>query len=272
MAGTASSDPADFVTSNRTPIQDNLEKLGGQWSDLPSAQRSDSEIAAFLELHVEQGAVLESRHDVIGVVDGVVGQRRFTISIQGQANHAGTTPMSARCDALAAAAEVILGVQAMASNHPGDPVATVGRLQIAPNAANVVPGFAELTVDLRDLDPCVLDELTDTLMNMLERIGATSGCAISLDPQFKVDPTPAHLTVQNAIRASAESLGLPNSDLPSRASHDAQEMGRRWPMGMIFVPSRDGLSHSAKEFTEPEHCIDGTNVLLNSLLRLDRTL
>ena len=272
MAGTASSDPAEFVTSSRTPIQTNLEKLGGQWSELASARRSDEALAAFLELHVEQGAVLQSRNDVIGVVDGVVGQRRFTISIEGQANHAGTTPMSARCDALAAAAQVILGVQTMALNHPGDPVATVGRIQIAPNAANVVPGSAELTVDLRDLDPGVLDELTETLMNLLERIGETSGCAISLDPQFKVEPTPAHETVQTAIRASADALGLPTSDLPSRASHDAQEMGRRWPMGMIFVPSRDGLSHSAKEFTEPNHCIDGTNVLLNSLLHLDRIL
>ena len=272
MSGTASCDPSSFVTSNGKPIQDNLLMIGGDWSNLASARRSDDAIAAFVELHVEQGGVLEQRGDVIGTVDGVVGQKRFTVVIEGQANHAGTTPMNDRLDALAAAARVVLAVEQMAVEHPGDPVATVGRLQVWPNAANVVPGSVQLTVDLRDLDSSVLDQLSNTLMNALERIGESSGCAIRLDPQFDVAPTPADQTVKQAITASAGALGLKTSSLPSRASHDAQEIGRRWPMGMIFVPSRDGLSHSAGEFTEASHCEAGTQVLLDTLLRLDRTL
>ena len=272
MSGTASNDPGSFVTSNGKPIEDNLLAIGGDWSALASARRSDDAIAAFVELHVEQGGVLETRGDVIGMVDGVVGQKRFTVVIEGQANHAGTTPMNQRQDALTAAARVVLAVEQMASEHPGDPVATVGRLQVWPNAANVVPGSVQLTVDLRDLDPAVLDQLTDALMNALERIGESSGCAIQLDPQFEVAPTPADRTVKQAIAASAQSNGFKASSLPSRASHDAQEIGRRWPMGMIFVPSRGGFSHSAAEFTEPSHCLAGTQVLLDTLRRLDRTL
>ena len=272
MSGTASNDPSSFVTSNGKPIEDNLLAIGGDWSALASARRSDDAIAAFVELHVEQGGVLETRGDVIGMVDGVVGQKRFTVVIEGQANHAGTTPMNQRQDALTAAARVVLAVEQMASEHPGDPVATVGRLQVWPNAANVVPGSVQLTVDLRDLDPAVLDQLTDALMNALERIGESSGCAIQLDPQFEVAPTPADRTVKQAIAASAQSQGFKASSLPSRASHDAQEIGRRWPMGMIFVPSRGGFSHSAAEFTEPSHCLAGTQVLLDTLRRLDRTL
>ena len=157
LAGTASDDPESFATSNGQPIQDNLARIGGHWPSLASARRSDEAYAAFLELHVEQGGVLEQRGDAIGVVEGVVGQRRFSINVRGQANHAGTTPMGLRQDALVAASRLVLAVEAMASRHPGDPVATVGRLEVWPNAANVVPGAVALTVDLRDVDPTVLD-------------------------------------------------------------------------------------------------------------------
>ena len=272
MTGTASADPEDYTTSNGDPIAVNLERIGGHWPSLASARRDDTAIAAFLELHVEQGSVLESRGDAIGVVDGVVGQRRFSILITGQANHAGTTPMDLRQDALVTAADVVLAIEALAIRHPGDPVATVGRLQVWPNAANVVPGSVEMTVDLRDLSPQVLEELVDGLMQDLETIGERRQCSIAIEPQFEVAPTPADALVIEAIAASAADLGLSFSHLPSRASHDAQELGRRWPMGMIFVPSRGGFSHSAAEFTSAEQCRSGTAVLLEALRRLDQML
>ena len=272
MAGSASLDPSAFTTSNGEPIQKNLERIGGNWSELAGACRSDSAIAAFIELHVEQGAVLEQRAHAIGVVEGVVGQRRFTIHVSGQANHAGTTPMSMRQDALTAASRVVLAIEEMAQSHPGDPVATVGRLDVWPNAANVVPGAVTMTVDLRDLDPNVLDQLQETLTKTLERIAVRTDCQIRLEPQFDVAPTPSAALLMTEIEAAASSFGFSNSRLPSRASHDAQEMGRRWPMGMIFVPSRGGLSHSAAEFTSDEQCWAGTAVLLETLQRLDRAL
>ena len=272
MTGVASDNPADYTCSNGQSISDNLPRTGGNWQQLAQARRSDDAIAAFVELHVEQGGILESRGDAIGLVEGVVGQRRFLVRVEGQANHAGTTPMDARQDALATAAQVILAVQELANNHPGDPVGTVGKLQLWPNAANVVPGQVELSVDLRDLSLEVLSELVEDLESRLRSISRASGCPITLLPQFSVDPTPAHLSVTEAIAASAQTLGLSCSALPSRASHDSQEMGRRWPMGMIFVPSRGGLSHSAAEFTSSRQCADGTAVLMQSLVRLDQRL
>lgn len=272
MAGSASSDPADYTTSNGDPIARNLARIGGDWERLQQARRSEGAVAAFLELHVEQGGVLEERGDWIGVVEGVVGQRRFTVTIDGQANHAGTTPMAGRRDALTAAAAVVLAVQQLALQHPGDPVATVGRLEVWPNAANVVPGRVQLSVDLRDLQMAVLDALSEQLGEALTRISASSGCPIRLEPQFAVDPTPADPRLMQTIAAAARSLGLTCSQLPSRASHDAQEIGRRWPMGMIFVPSHRGLSHSAAEFTSLDQCVAGTAVLLQSLLQLDTQL
>ena len=272
MAGTASPDPKGYATSNREPIEDNLARIGGHWPSLASACRPDDACAAFLELHVEQGGVLEQRGDAIGVVEGVVGQRRFSIQVDGQPNHAGTTPMTLRQDALVAASRIVLAVEAMARQHPGDPVATVGRLEVWPNAANVVPGSVALTVDLRDVSSAVLDQLVADLMQQLERIGVETGCPIQLKPQFEVAPTAAAGGVMAAIASAAKDLGLSHSQLPSRASHDAQEIGRRWPMGMIFVPSRGGLSHSAEEFTSDEQCWAGTAVLLETLQRLDRDL
>lgn len=272
MAGVAPADPDAYATSNGESIKRNLASIGGDWHALPQARRDDQAIAAFLELHVEQGGVLEDRGDLIGVVEGVVGQRRFTIRVEGQANHAGTTPMDRRQDALVAAAQVVLAVERLAADHPGDPVATVGRLDVWPNAANVVSGAVTLTVDMRDLNATVLDALEAGLEHALEQIRARSGCRLAMEPQFAVAPTPADPTLMAAIRQAAERLGLPSSRLPSRASHDAQEIGRRWPMGMIFVPSHRGLSHSAAEFTSLDQCQAGTAVLLESLLQLDRSL
>ena len=272
MVGTASPDPDAYATSNGESIECNLERIGGDWPSLASARRSDASIAAFLELHVEQGGILETRGDSIGVVEGIVGQRRFSIVVEGQANHAGTTPMEHRQDALVTASEVVLAIEAMALHHPNEPVATVGRLEVWPNAANVVPGSVKLTVDLRDLSPAVLQQLVESLMLALENIGLKRSCRIHLDPQFDVAPTPADSTVMDAISSAASALGFSQSRLPSRASHDAQEVGRRWPMGMIFVPSQGGLSHSSAEFTSDDECWAGTAVLLGALQRLDQQL
>jgi N-carbamoyl-L-amino-acid hydrolase len=272
MAGLGSDDPDDYTTAIELPIQECLARIGGDWHRRGGARRRAGEIACFLELHVEQGGVLEAVDKQIGVVEGVVGQQRFTITISGQANHAGTTPMGMRRDALATAARLILAVEDMALHFPGDPVATVGKLKVWPNAANIVPGLVEMTLDMRDLSHGVIDHMKAHLERKIENIAVSSRTRIAMEPQFVVDPTPADVHIQEVITASCQHLGLSYTHLPSRASHDAQEMGRLTAMGMIFVPSRDGVSHSADEFTSPEQCEQGTNVLLQSLLRLDANL
>ena len=193
VAGSASSDPADYTTSNGDPIARNLARIGGDWERLQQARRSEGAVAAFLELHVEQGGVLEERGDWIGVVEGVVGQRRFTVTIDGQANHAGTTPMAGRRDALTAAAAVVLAVQQLALQHPGDPVATVGRLEVWPNAANVVPGRVQLSVDLRDLQMAVLDALSEQLGEALTRIAPAVAARSASNRSLRwIPPRPIH--------------------------------------------------------------------------------
>lgn len=272
LVGRASDDPSTYTTALGVPIQEGLASIGGSWEQRASARRAPGEIAAFVELHVEQGGVLEAVGKDIGVVEGVVGQQRYTITVSGQANHAGTTPMGMRRDALTTAAQIILAVEDMALHFPGDPVATVGKLQVWPNAANIVPGRVEFTLDMRDLSHSVIDHMRAHLDRKIENIAVASRTRIAMTPQFVVDPSPADPMVQALITESCQQLGLSHTHLPSRASHDSQELGRLTAMGMIFVPSRDGVSHSADEYTTPEQCEQGVNVLLQSLIRLDASL
>ncbi len=270
MAGTALGDPERYDTVNDEPIQTCLERAGGDWNNLSSAHRSREDIACFVELHVEQGGVLEAIGRDIGVVEGVVGQQRHRITIEGRSNHAGTTPMNMRRDALTTASHLILAIEDIAKHYPGDPVATVGTLQIWPNSINTVPGTVELSLDIRDLSPEVIAHMIEQLRRKIETVAVTSRTRIRIRPELQVEPTPASETVQSLIVESCEELGFSYTHLPSRASHDAQEIGRFTDMGMIFVPSKEGISHSGDEYTSPEQCVQGANVLLKTLLKLDR--
>ncbi|QEY31896.1 Zn-dependent hydrolase [Synechococcus sp. RSCCF101] len=272
IVGTAASDPERFRTNVNLPIRTCLERIGGDWDRLPSARRGPADLACYLELHVEQGGVLEAVNRQIGVVEGVVGQQRYTLTVHGQANHAGTTPMGMRHDALTTAAQLILAVEDMARHFPGDPVATIGKLSVWPNAANIVPGRVDMSLDMRDLSHAVIDHMRAHLERKIENIAVTSRNRIEMEPQFVVDPTPADGTIQDVIVDCCDGLGLSHTHLPSRASHDAQEIGRLTAMGMIFVPSRDGVSHSGEEYTSDEQCAQGTEVLLRSLIALDQKL
>jgi len=269
MSGTASLSEERYHQENRLPIQDCLAGIGGSWEDLATAKRSHADVAAYVELHVEQGGVLEAIGKEIGVVEGVVGQQRHLIRITGVPNHAGTTPMSMRRDALTAAAQIVLAVEDMAKHFPGDPVATVGAFQVWPNAANIVPGHVEMTVDIRDLDQKNIEHLVAHLERKTETIAVATRTKIRMEPILMVKPTPAHPLIQEVIVGCCQQLGLSDSHLPSRASHDAQEIGRFTDMGMVFVPSQAGISHSEQEYTSPEQCAQGTEVLLQTFLRLD---
>lgn len=269
IAGTASQDPERYETLDNEPIQACLAKAGGNWDKLASARRSREEIACFVELHVEQGGILEAIETDIGVVEGIVGQQRHRITIQGRANHAGTTPMNMRKDALTTAAHLILAIEDIAKHFPGDPVATVGTLQVWPNSINTVPGSVEFSLDMRDLSQDVINHMLNQLRRKIETVAVATRTRIRIKPELQVEPTLAAMNVQDLIVESCEELGLSFTHLPSRASHDAQEIGRFTDMGMIFVPSKEGISHSGDEYTSPEQCTRGANVLLRSLLKLD---
>ncbi|HEY9763886.1 MAG TPA: Zn-dependent hydrolase, partial [Trichocoleus sp.] len=270
IAGTLDlKDPDQLKTTVGVPIQECLERIGGNWEELATAQRSRSDMAAFVELHVEQGAVLEHQQKMIGVVQGVVGVHRLALTLIGQANHAGTTPMDMRHDALVAASEIVLAVKSLANRIPGEPVATVGRLEVFPNAVNIVPGRVELSVDLRDLSKSCLEQMVAQLEREVNAIATTYGIRVETAPLLWVEPSLAANHIQSAIESICEDLHLSHCRLPSRAGHDALEMGRITDMGMIFVPSQAGISHSEAEYTSPEQCTQGANVLLHTFVELD---
>ena len=269
ISGSVINDPACYRRDDGTDIYTCLERVGGRWENIDQARRDAQDLAAFVELHVEQGPVLETAEMTIGVVKGIVGQRRFTIAIEGEANHAGTTPMKGRQDALVAAAKLTLAINEIA-NSGGEQVATVGRIQAYPNTVNAIPGLVEMSLDIRDLSSEHLDHLLGTLRDRAAVIASETGTKIGMQPMLNVIPAAAQSHIQAAITKACEDLKLSHTRLLSRASHDAQEMAKVTDMGMIFVPSEAGLSHNAEEYTSPEDCVHGANVLLQTMIELDR--
>lgn len=269
ISGNLSQDAESYRSAADEPIEHCLARIGGRWENRAQAKLDPSDIAAFVEVHVEQGPVLEAEKKQIGVVTGIVGQRRYILTIEGNASHAGTTPMSMRSDALVAASELILAINRLA-NQPGDQVATVGQMELSPNVPNTIPGKVEMSLDIRDLDNDLIDRLLDQLNTEIARISDATGTKITYVQRLYNSPSPANSHIQNAIAQVCDELSLSYMSLPSRASHDAQEIAQITDMGMIFVPSQSGISHAVTEYTSPDDCVQGANVLLHTLLRLDR--
>jgi beta-ureidopropionase / N-carbamoyl-L-amino-acid hydrolase len=270
MAGNTVSDPEYYRRIDGTSIQTCLEKIGGDWSKIAEAKRQPKEIAAFVELHVEQGGVLESTGNAIGVVKGIVGQYRMGVTVTGRPNHAGSTSMHDRKDALVAASQMVLAVNKLGVETPGEQVTTVGYLNVWPNATNTVPGKVEFKIDLRDLSQTKLEQLLTQMKLEFEAIASATKTEVKMTQLLHVQPTLAASKIQNAIVEVCEELGLSYTHLISRAGHDAQEIGRFADMGMLFVASRGGISHAEDEYTSPEQCTQGANALLQTLLKLDR--
>ena len=223
---------------------------------------------AYLELHIEQGPVLESEGIVIGAVEGITGLSWTEVSITGRAAHAGTTPMHLRRDAAYAAGEIAVFVRRLARDMGGNQKGTVGRVEFYPNLVNVVAERAVLTVDLRNTDEKALQKAERQLGGFLERLAAQEQVAITTRSLARFEPVSFPSEMVSLIETTARELGLSCRRLPSGAGHDAQMMARLCPATMIFVPSVGGLSHNVREYTEPEHLEAGASVLLHAALRL----
>src|SRR5208282_3680518 len=224
----------------------------------------------YLELHIEQGGFLYKAKVPIGVVEGIVSIDEYDVEIRGFANHAGTTPMGERHNALLAAAKLVEAVQQVVTREPGRQVGTVGKLEVFPNARNVVPGLVKHTIELRDLSAEKIARLGEEIQKRAQEIAGETGTEIQVKKVEHDPPAAANAEIQAKIEAAAVELGLKTMRLPSGAGHDAQMMARLAPMGMIFVPSVDGVSHSPKELTHWEDCANGANVLLQTILLIDR--
>lgn len=249
-----------------------ITRIGGVPKQLNNCARSD--IAAYLELHIEQGRVLESNQLNVGLVTGIVGIRRFEIVFDGTADHAGATPFGLRKDALVAAAETTVAVrrigEELAARNTGYFVSTTGVLDVTPNAANVVPGNVRMIVEARAEDA----ELLEEFMQSLDEASMSASKSVRVDrTEFKwlsdSYPALADEGLLNHLKNAAKTLGLKSTPLASGAGHDAAFIAKVAPMAMIFVPSRDGLSHCPEEWTDPDQCADGTALLFETLLRID---
>ena len=259
----------DIVTASGFTIGDGTARIGGDPARFAEAQREPGSMAGFLELHIEQGAFLEADGIQIGVVEGIVGIRRWNVTVTGMQNHAGTTPMSRRRDALVAAADVILAVNEVANAMPGRQVATVGRIEAVPGAPNVVPGVVRATIEIRDLE---MDKIALVFAEIERRVRAIESdrdVTIALVHFYESLAAPTDPRFRDIVEESANALGYTSVRMPSGAGHDAQSMAELGPVGMIFVPSRAGISHSPDEYSAPDDITRGTNVLLGSVLALD---
>jgi hydantoinase/carbamoylase family amidase len=203
------------------------------------------------------------------VVTGITGMARMTAALEGEANHAGTTPMTLRRDALAAAAEVVLAVRAMAQAAGPPTVGTVGVLTVYPGAANVVPGRVEFTIEFRSPDADRLTGLCRDIELDIQRIAQDVRLGVHLTPWDQKPPAPMDASLQQAIAEAIRDVGQQPFAMPSGAGHDAMVLAPHVPAGMIFVPSRGGISHSPREWTEWADAALGADVLLQTVLRLD---
>jgi len=250
-------------------LRDGLKRIGGDPDRLAQAARPAGSLHAYLELHIEQGGILDKDHIPIGVVDGIVAIDRYEVTITGFANHAGTTPMPGRRNALIAAARLIEAVDSIVKREPGRQVGTVGQLAVFPNAPNVIPGRVEMTVELRDLSEAKVIALGAAVQARAREIALETSTEMHFRLSERVLPALATPAIQAHIEAAAKALGLAFIHLPSGAGHDAQLLAKLGPMGMIFVPSIDGISHSPKELSTWSDCANGANVLLHTLLAVD---
>ncbi|QEI07541.1 Zn-dependent hydrolase [Pigmentiphaga aceris] len=275
MAGALS--PAMLAQSdaNGESLIDAMTRTGAQPDVLSHATRSRADIAAFVEVHIEQGPVLEQAGLPIGVVTNIVGIQRVAITVTGRPDHAGTTPMDLRQDALAGAAHVVSTARAMAEGYLSGPsyvVATVGRLDVLPNSANSVPGRVEMTLEIRSDSRDVLARFANDVMAASQAELARLKVSASMLSLTAVTPVDCDPLVIRAIETAASGLNLASRRLPSGAGHDAMQIAAIAPSGMIFVPCLDGRSHCPEEWADQQASGDGARVLAGAVLALDAVL
>jgi N-carbamoyl-L-amino-acid hydrolase len=262
----------DTVSTSGKKVSDGIRFIGGDPSELDRVKRAKGDIAAYFELHIEQGGTLAAEKIDIGIVEGIVGIQQWDVTITGFANHAGTTPMNERHDALLTAARFVEMVNRVVRGVPGRQVGTVGRIQALPGAPNVIPGEVRCTLELRDLDDAKIGQLFGTIKDEATKIGAMNQTTFAFAPLHTNVAAPSDPRMRALIADAAKSLGLSSRVMPSGAGHDAQAMAQLGPMGMIFVPSIAGISHAPKEFSRPADIVNGANVLLATIVAADRAL
>ncbi|QDK80056.1 Zn-dependent hydrolase [Spirosoma sp. KCTC 42546] len=271
MIGKITPDALKSVTQSGLTIADGIRAIGGNPDSLNKVVRKKGDLTAFIELHIEQGGILMTENQQIGVVEGIVGIEHWDATVEGVPNHAGTTPMAMRRDALLAAAKLIIALNEVITSHEGKQVGTIGKLAVEPGAYNVIPGKVVLGVEIRDLSYDKIWSLFHEVEAKAREIAKASETTI-IFKKSSVGVTPALTAkpIQDKIISSAKALGFSYRYMQSGAGHDSQEIAQIAPVGMIFIPSVGGISHSPKEFSKGVDIGNGANVLLQTMLAIDR--
>ena len=269
MSGLLEQEDLDALDDDGLSLGPCIADIGGDLSRIGEAVRSPGELAAYFELHIEQGPYLHQSGNPIGVVTGITGRAVFEVEIEGKANHAGTTPMSTRRDALVSASKLVLNIQKMAAEQEICRVSTVGSIKAIPNAVNVIPGHASIGLEFRDTDMEALAAAEQELRRATDQAAVDDIVNIEVIRHRFTSAVPITADMQVLVAEAAENCGMTWEPLASGAGHDAQAMANIAPVAMIFVPSIDGISHAIEEYSTPQDCANGAQVLLELLLLAD---
>ena len=257
------------IDLNGIRLVDAMKQQGYDAMQALHARRNPKSIHAFIELHIEQGPILDQMGFSVGLVDSIAGLFKWEVSLIGTPNHAGTTPMHMRNDAFQALAEFSSQIQRVLDENGSErSVATIGKVDISPGAANVVPGKVVFSLEARDTDPRVLNDLRNAFRRALSAIARRSNVMFEFTVLSEIDPVKCDVGLIKEMKKVADNLKIPSLQMASGAAHDTQFIASITRAAMIFVPSKDGRSHSTAEWTDMEHIEKGANVLLNTLVEI----
>ncbi|WP_113923183.1 M20 family metallo-hydrolase [Cognataquiflexum aquatile] len=271
LTGNLKKESLSQKSSSGLTLEEGIRAIGGNPDRLGEVVRKPGDLAAFIEIHIEQSKVLESRGVEVAIVEGIVGIEEWDITVTGMANHAGSTPMNDRQDALIAASKLVLAVNEVVNSYEGSQVGSVGKISVPSGAPNIIPGKVEMSLQMRDLS-------SEKIMKMfadIEKRAAQIAKETKTEIKFEylspgATPTIASKEIQDKMLQAAQSLGISYIKMQSGAGHDVQEMGKLGPIGLVFIPSKDGISHNPKEYSSPEEMAYGANVMLQTVLLLDK--
>lgn len=269
LTGGIGLDDLEVCDRDGVSLREALRAAGGDADAYRTCERVPEEIAACLEVHIEQGPVLQEKGMALGAVTAISGATRMQVSVSGTAGHAGTVPMGSRRDALAAAAEMVLAVEHVASSER-DVVATVGRIEARPGAPNVIPGRVEFSVDLRSPTDARRARSLERLHEAFDEIADRRGVQVHAVTQYQTPAVTLDERVIDAVDEAMRLCGHPPMQLPSGAGHDVMVLAKRWPAGMLFVRCKDGISHNPTESITTADADAAIRVLIEALRCLDR--
>lgn len=250
-------------------LREAVTALGGNPEKIAQNTRKSGQLALYLELHIEQGPVLEQTGKTLGVVTGIVGIHRYRVTIAGQSNHAGTTPMNMRFDALAGFCEIGLEFERLCrQKYPSDVVGTIGKITNDPNASNVIPGRVEFDMEVRSLNMSLAQAIYEAFEREAVRIADSRDLTVTLEPLSKSEAIEVSPEVQQLLQEACSEVA-PATRLPSGAGHDANQLASIAPIGMLFVPSRRGISHNPEEWTDLVHFVAGVEALARAVVLFD---